>query len=95
MRRYEQKVLRLRKASADKWLARRTGGLQPPVADFDQQQGATLELSENQIQGLLDVTEEMTSIICGAEESGMNVADYAEYITGKADECRARLEAKP
>ena len=44
---------------------------------------ATLELSENQIQGLLDVTEEMTSIICGAEESGMNVADYAEYITGK------------
>ena len=53
---------------------------------------ATLELSENQIQGLLDVTEEMTSIICGAEESGMDVAEYAEYITSKADECRARLE---
>lgn len=52
----------------------------------------TLELSENQIQGLLDVTEEMTSIICGAEQSGMNVAEYAEYITSKADECRARLE---
>ena len=56
---------------------------------------ATLELSENQIQGLLDVTEEMTGIICGAEQSGMNVADYAEYITGKADECRARLEGNP
>lgn len=56
---------------------------------------ATLELSENQIQGLLDVTEEMTSIICGAEQSGMNVADYAEYITGKADECRVRLEDNP
>lgn len=56
---------------------------------------ATLELSENQIQGLLDVTEEMTSIICGAEESGMSIFEYAEYISGKADECRARLEAKP
>ena len=56
---------------------------------------ATLELSENQIQGILDVTEEMTSIICGAEESGMNIAEYAEYITGKADECRARLEGNP
>ena len=55
---------------------------------------ATLELSENQIQGLLDVTEEMTSIICGAEESGMNISEYAEYISSKADECRARLEAK-
>src|SRR5699024_2259731 len=53
---------------------------------------ATLELDEKQIQGLLDVTEEMTSIICGAEESGMNIAEYAEYITGKADECRTRLE---
>lgn len=53
---------------------------------------ATLELNEKQIQGLLDVTEEMTSIICGAEESGMNIAEYAEYITGKADECRTRLE---
>ena len=53
-----------------------------------------MELSEKQIQGLLDVTEEMTSIICGAEQSGMNVAEYAEYITSKADECRARLEAK-
>ena len=52
----------------------------------------TLELSENQIQGLLDVTEEMTSIICGAEQSGMNVAEYAEYITSKADECRSRLD---
>lgn len=39
--------------------------------------------------------EEMTSIICGAEESGMNIAEYAEYITGKADECRARLEDNP
>ena len=56
---------------------------------------ATMELNEKQIQGLLDVTEEMTSIICGAEQSGMNVADYAEYITGKADECRARLEGNP
>lgn len=56
---------------------------------------ATLELNEKQIQGLLDVTEEMTSIICGAEESGMNIAEYAEYIASKADECRARLEAKP
>ena len=56
---------------------------------------ATLELSKKQIHGLLDVTEEMTSIICGAEQSGMNVADYAEYITGKADECRARLEGNP
>ena len=55
---------------------------------------ATLELDEKQIQGLSDVTEEMTSIICGAEESGMNVAEYAEYISSKADECRARLEAK-
>ena len=55
---------------------------------------ATLELSENQIQGLLDVTEEMTSIICGAEESGMNISEYAEYISSKADECRTRLEAK-
>lgn len=32
---------------------------------------------------------------CGAEESGMNIAEYAEYITGKADECRARLEGTP
>ena len=55
---------------------------------------ATLELDEKQIQGLLDVTEEMTSIICGAEQSGMNVAEYAEYITSKAEERRARLEAK-
>ena len=55
---------------------------------------ATLELSENQIQGLLDVTEEMTNIICGAEESGMNISEYVEYISSKADECRARLEAK-
>ena len=31
----------------------------------------------------------------GAEESGMNIAEYAEYITGKADECRARLEGNP
>lgn len=30
--------------------------------------------------------------LCGAEESGMNIAEYAEYITGKADECRTRLE---
>lgn len=66
-----------------------------PVAYPDKQQSETLELDEKQIQGLLDVTEEMTSIICGAEESGMNVADYAEYITGKADECRARLEDNP
>lgn len=56
---------------------------------------ATLELNEKQMQGLLDVTEEMTSIICGAEKSGMNIAEYAEYITGKADECRARLEGNP
>lgn len=28
-------------------------------------------------------------------ESGMNIAEYAEYITGKADECRARLEGNP
>lgn len=56
---------------------------------------ATLELNEKQIQGLLDVTEEMTSIICGAEESGMNISEYAEYISGKANECRARLEVKP
>lgn len=55
----------------------------------------TLELSENQIQSLLDVAEEMTSIICGDEESGMNIAEYAEYIIGKADECRARLEGNP
>lgn len=55
----------------------------------------TLELSKKQIHGLLDVTEEMTNIICGAEESGMNIAEYAEYITGKADECRARLEGNP
>lgn len=61
----------------------------------DKQQSCNLELDEKQIHGLLDVTEEMTSIICGAEESGMNVADYAEYITGKADECRARLEDNP
>ena len=38
---------------------------------------------------------EIAFIICGAEKSGMNVADYAEYITGKADECRARLEGNP
>lgn len=56
---------------------------------------ATLELNEKQIQGLLDVTEEMTSIICGAEESGMNISEYAEYISSKADECRARLEGNP
>lgn len=56
---------------------------------------ATLELNEKQIQVLLDVTEEMTSIICGAEESGMSIFEYAEYISSKADECRARLEAKP
>ena len=66
-----------------------------PNSQYFTNKVATLELNEKQIQGLLDVTEEMTSIICGAEESGMNIAEYAEYITGKADECRARLEGNP
>ena len=38
---------------------------------------------------------EWTNIICGAEESGMNISEYAEYISSKADECRARLEGNP
>ena len=38
---------------------------------------------------------EIAFIICGAEKSGMNIAEYAEHITGKADECRARLEGNP
>lgn len=52
---------------------------------------ATLELNEKQIQGLLDVTEEMTSIICGAEETGLDPGEYAEYLVGKAAECTDRL----
>lgn len=52
---------------------------------------ATLELDEKQIQGLLDVTEEMTSIICGAEETGLDPGEYAEYLVGKAAECTDRL----
>lgn len=52
---------------------------------------ATLELDEKQIQGLLDVTEEMTSIICGAEKTGLDPGEYAEYLVGKAAECTDRL----
>lgn len=52
---------------------------------------ADLELTEEQTVKLVQITDEMNRIIMGAEESGLSIEEYNEYILGKADECAARL----
>lgn len=52
---------------------------------------ADLELTDVQTAGLVQITDEMNNIIMGAEESGLDVGEYAEYILSKADECTAKL----
>lgn len=52
---------------------------------------ADLELTDEQTVGLVRIVDEMNRIIMGAEESGLSIEEYNEYILAKADECTARL----
>ena len=60
---------------------------------------AELELSAEQTAKLVRITDEMDTVLTGAEETGLDPGEYAEYLVGKAAECsdrlRVRLEAKP
>lgn len=53
---------------------------------------AELGLTDEQTERLAKLSEEAKCIIMGAEETGLDLAEYAEYVVGKADECKARLE---
>lgn len=53
---------------------------------------AELELTSEQTEKLLNLSEEAKRVIMGVEDAGLDLADYAEYVVGKADECKARLE---
>ena len=55
---------------------------------------ADLELSEAQVSGLTDIASELDRVLKGAEETGLDPLDYAEYIVSKADECTRRLRDK-
>lgn len=52
---------------------------------------AELELTDNQTEKLVKITDEMDVVLTGAEESGMDLSEYAEYLVGKATECIDRL----
>lgn len=53
---------------------------------------AELGLTDQQTEQLVKLSEEAKRIITGAEETGLDLAEYAEYVVGKADECKARLK---
>ena len=52
---------------------------------------AELELTDAQTEKLVKITDEMDTVLTGAEESGMDLSEYAEYLVGKAAECIDRL----
>ena len=52
---------------------------------------AELELSSEQTAKLVRITDEMDTVLTGAEETGLDPGEYAEYLVGKADECADRL----
>lgn len=52
---------------------------------------AELELSAEQTAKLVRITDEMDTVLTGAEETGLDPGEYAEYLVGKADECADRL----
>lgn len=52
---------------------------------------AELELTDAQTEKLVKITDEMDTVLTGAEESGMDLSEYAEYLVGKAVECTDRL----
>ena len=54
---------------------------------------ADLELTDDQTASLVNITDEMNRILLGAEEAGLDIGEYAEYILGKADECTSRLRS--
>lgn len=55
---------------------------------------AELELTDAQTEKLVKITDEMDTVLTGAEESGMDLSEYAEYLVGKAAECIDRLRNK-
>ena len=52
---------------------------------------AELELSAEQTAKLVRITDEMDTVLNGAEETGLDPGEYAEYLVGKAAECTDRL----
>lgn len=52
---------------------------------------AELELSSEQTAKLVRITDEMDTVLTGAEETGLDPGEYAEYLVGKAAECTDRL----
>lgn len=51
-----------------------------------------LGLSEEQTRGLIKLSDEAARILKGAGEMEMTPQEFAEYVTGKAAECKLRLE---
>ena len=43
------------------------------------------------LKKLVRITDEMDTVLTGAEETGLDPGEYAEYLVGKAAECTDRL----
>lgn len=54
---------------------------------------ADLGLTDDQTTGLVKIADEMDKVLTGAKETGLEPAEYAEYLNAKADECTAKLRA--
>ena len=52
---------------------------------------AELELSDEQTAKLVRLSDEMNRLLMGAEETGLDLSEYAEYLVAKSDECADRM----
>lgn len=57
-----------------------------------QNYSAELGLTDEQTKQISKLSEEAKHIIMGAEETGLELSEYAEYVVSKADECKKRLK---
>lgn len=53
---------------------------------------ADLDLTKEQTDKLIRLSEEAARVLKGAGEMGMTPGEFAEYVAGKAAECKERLE---